>query len=199
VVDHRNGAVIGGFDQSVSGSLSVAVERHGAMVETIDLGAADRVAEVIDIGLPAGRSDVVVELRAQGDRLSLFNGAVDLDPGERFVVEAIDVPPSPGAQLGQDIFEGSGMSAQAGCQICHSLEPGRRLVGPSLAGIAVTAQNRVPGLPAAEYLRESILDPDAYIVEGYRSGQMLPIYEEQLTEDEIDALVQFLLALEGSP
>ena len=91
------------------------------------------------------------------------------------------------------------MSAQAGCQICHSLEPGRQLVGPSLAGIAVTAQSRVSGQTAEEYLRESILDPDAYIVEGYRSGQMLPIYEEQLSEDEIDALIRFMLTLEASP
>ena len=89
------------------------------------------------------------------------------------------------------------MSAQAGCQICHSLEPGRQLVGPSLAGIASTARSRVPGQSAEEYLRQSIIEPDAYVVEGYRSGQMLPIYEEQLSADEIEALVQFLLTLEG--
>ncbi len=199
VVDHRDGAVIGGFDQPVSGALSVAIERDGQMAEEVDLGAEGRFTEVIDVRLPAGRSDLVVELLTAGDRFPLFADSVDLRPGERFVVEAIDVLPSPGAQLGQDIFEGSGMSAQAGCQICHSLEPGRQLVGPSLAGIAVTAQSRVPGLSAEEYLRESILDPDAYIVEGYRSGQMLPIYEEQLTEDEVGALVQYLLTLEGSP
>jgi Pyruvate/2-oxoacid:ferredoxin oxidoreductase delta subunit/mono/diheme cytochrome c family protein len=199
VVDHRDGAVIGGFDQPLSGALSVAIERNGEVVDTLDLGAVDRVAEVIDVGLPAGPSDVTVELRTQGDRLSLFTGAVDLDPGERLVIEAVDVPPSPGVQMGREIFEGSGMSAQAGCQICHSLEPGRRLVGPSLAGIAVSAQGRVAGQSAEQYLRESILDPDTYIVEGYRTGEMLPIYEEQLSEDEIDALVQFLLTLEGSP
>jgi ferredoxin len=199
VLDHRDGAVIGGFDQPVSGVLSVAIERDGQMAEEVDLGEANRFTEVIDVRLPAGRSDVVVELLTAGDRLPLFADSVDLQPGERLVIEAIDMPPSPGAQLGRDIFEGSGMSAQAGCQICHSLEPGRQLVGPSLAGIAVTAQSRTPGLSAEEYLRESILDPDAYIVEGYRSGQMLPIYEEQLTGDEVDALVQFLLTLEGSP
>jgi mono/diheme cytochrome c family protein len=114
------------------------------------------------------------------------------------VVDAIDVAPSPGAELGREIFEGSGMSSQAGCQICHSLEPGRQLVGPSLAGIGITARSRVPGLSADEYIRQSILDPDAYIVEGFRAGQMLPIYEEQLSDEEIDALVQFLSTLQGS-
>ena len=179
--------------------MSVVVERNGPAVETVDLGAASRFTEVIDVEIPTGRSDVTVELLTSDDGLRLFEGSVDLAAGDRLVVEAIDVPPSPGAQLGREIFEGSGMSAQAGCQICHSLEPGRRLVGPSLAGIAVTAQSRVPGQSAEEYLRESILDPDAYIVEGYRSGQMLPIYEEQLSEDEIDALIRFMLTLEASP
>ena len=199
VVDHRDGAVIGGFDQPTSGAVSVVVGLDGRAVETVDLGAASRFTEVIDLEIPTGRSDVTVELLTSDDGLRLFEGSVDLGAGDRLVVEAIDVPPSPGAQLGREIFEGSGMSAQAGCQICHSLEPGRRLVGPSLAEIAVTAESRVAGQSAEEYLRESILDPDAYIVEGYRSGQMLPIYEEQLSEDEIDALIRFMLTLEASP
>ncbi len=198
VVDHRDGAVIGGFDQPISGSLSVVVDRNDHTVEIVDLVSGNRFAEVIDVTIPAGRSDVAVELVAPAGRLQLFAGSVDLEVGERLVIDAIDAPPSPGAQLGRDIFEGSGMSAQAGCQICHSLEPGRQLVGPSLSGIAVTAESRVPGQSGEEYLRQSILDPDAYIVEGYRSGQMLPIYDEQLSEAEIDALVQFLLSLEDS-
>lgn len=199
VVDHRDGAVIAGFGQPISGALAVVVQRNGETVETVDLGSATRFAEVIDVRIPVGRSDVTVELLAPGDRLTLFAGSDDLQSGDRLVIDAIDVPPSPGAQLGREIFEGSGMSAQAGCQICHSLEPGRQLVGPSLAGVGVIARNRVPGQSAEEYLRQSILDPDAYIVEGYRAGQMLPIYEEQLSEDEIEALVQFMLTLEGSP
>lgn len=76
--------------------------------------------------------------------------------------------------------------------------PGRVLVGPSLAGIGTVAGDRVPGLSAAEYLRQSILEPDAFIVEGFRSGQMLPIYDEQLSSEEIDSLVEFMLTLEGS-
>lgn len=196
VVEHRDGAAIGGFDQPITGALTVAVERNGETVDTVDLGTATRFAEVVDVVLPPGRSDVVVELVTPANRLSLFSDSVDLDAGERLVIEATDRPPSPGAQLGREIFEGPGMSAQAGCEICHSLEPGRRLVGPSLAGIGLIAQSRVLGLSAEEYLRQSILDPDAYVVEGYRSGQMLPIYEEQLSDDEVDALIQFMLTLE---
>ena len=60
---------------------------------------------------------------------------------------------------------------------------------------AIRAETRVPGLTAEEYLYESIVDPDAYVVDGFRAGQMLPIYEDRLSPDQIDALVTYLLTL----
>jgi hypothetical protein len=68
-------------------------------------------------------------------------------------------------------------------------------VGPSFAGIGNRAENRVPGLSAEEYLRQSILEPDAYIVEGYPSGLMVPNLGETLTDAQIDDLVAFLMTL----
>ncbi len=46
------------------------------------------------------------------------------------------------------------------------------------------------GLSAEEYVRQSVLDPQAYIVDGY-GGQMpvLPV-----NTAELDALVEFLLS-----
>ena len=52
-------------------------------------------------------------------------------------------------------------------------------------------------MSAEEYLRQSILDPSAYVVDGFRGDQMLPIYGERLTEEQIDALVTYLMTLEG--
>ena len=58
----------------------------------------------------------------------------------------------------------------------------------------------MPGLDAESYLRESVLDPDAYVVEGYRPDQMLDIYDDRLSDERIDALVEYLLSLtEGRP
>ncbi len=34
-------------------------------------------------------------------------------------------------------------------------------------------------------------------MDGYRPGQMLPVYEERLTDDEIEALVGYLVTLRG--
>ena len=69
------------------------------------------------------------------------------------------------------------------------------LVGPSFDGIASRAQTRVPGLSAEEYLRQSIVEPNAYVVDGFPTGQMFNNYAEVLTEEDIDNLVAFLLTL----
>ena len=85
----------------------------------------------------------------------------------------------------------------SGCAVCHSIEPGVELVGPSLFRAAVTAETRAPGMSAEEYLRQSIIDPGAYVVEGYPAGQMPGNLGEKLTGEETDDLVEFLLTLDG--
>ena len=200
VVDHRSGALLEGGLELDDGPLAISVVSDGSETERVELGDRDRYLEVVDVTVPPGESRIEVRLLggSQGASIELFDGRADLERGERLVLTAVDAGPSPGASLGREIFEGAGISAQAGCQICHSLETDRVLVGPSLAGIGELAATRVPGQSAADYLRTSILDPDAYVVDGYRGGQMLPIYEEQLTVEEIDALVEYLLTLGGS-
>jgi ferredoxin/mono/diheme cytochrome c family protein len=200
VLDHRSGAELEGGMELDDGPLAISVVSEGREVERVELGDRDRYLEVVDVAVPPGegRTEIRLLSGSQAPPIELFDERTDLEPGERLVLTAVDAGPSPGAGLGREIFEGAGISAQAGCQICHSLEPDRVLVGPSLAGIGELAATRVTGQTAAEYLRTSILDPDAYVVEGYRTGQMLPIYEEQLTVEEIDALVEYLLTLGGS-
>jgi hypothetical protein len=70
-------------------------------------------------------------------------------------------------------------------------------VGPSLAGVPERAATRVRGVSAEDYLRRSILEPDTYVVEGYRPGLMLSVYADELDEGQIEALVAYLLTLEG--
>ena len=64
-----------------------------------------------------------------------------------------------------------------------------------MAGIANQADKRIPGMSAEDYLRESILEPDAYIVKGFPPGQMLPDLDEKLNSKQIGDLVAFLLTL----
>jgi glucose/arabinose dehydrogenase/mono/diheme cytochrome c family protein len=86
-------------------------------------------------------------------------------------------------------------SAEApSCVSCHRLD-GATGIGPSLVGIAETAANRVAGLDATAYLRQSIVDPDSYVVEGYQSGIMYRDYGDALTDYDVDALVSYVLSL----
>ncbi|HEX9796791.1 MAG TPA: c-type cytochrome [Anaerolineales bacterium] len=89
-----------------------------------------------------------------------------------------------------------------GCVTCHLLVDGEVKVGPPHYGIAERAEARVRAQDyrgqansAAEYLEESIRQPNAYVVEGYQPGVMYGQYEEVLTDKQIDDLVAFLLTL----
>ena len=61
-------------------------------------------------------------------------------------------------------------------------------VGPDLTDLADRAGDRVEGLTADEYVRQSVLDPQAYIVIGY--GGQMPVLPVDAAE--LDALVDFL-------
>jgi len=88
-----------------------------------------------------------------------------------------------------------GAASAPGCVTCHSLEPDVVLVGPSHAGLATRAETAVPGMSAEEYLRQSIVDPDAHVTDGFQPGVMYQNFGNDLTEQEIDDIVAFLLTL----
>ena len=96
------------------------------------------------------------------------------------------------AAAGEVVFVETAVPA---CNTCHSLEPGVTLVGPSLATIGAEAGSRISGVSAADYLRQSITDPDSFVVEGFASGLMTQNYQTQLTEEQIEDLVAYMLTL----
>lgn len=89
---------------------------------------------------------------------------------------------------GQELFERN-------CASCHRVAGDEKLVGPSLANIAVRAGERVQGLSAEDYLYESIVDPDKYVVDGYKKGTMQQNFASRLSAAELDYLVAYLLTL----
>ena len=81
---------------------------------------------------------------------------------------------------------------QQACASCHSLD-GSRVVGPTFKGLY--GANRVfdDGSTAVaddNYLRESILNPAARIVEGYMN--QMPASYTSLTERELSALIAYI-------
>ena len=92
-----------------------------------------------------------------------------------------------GATTGEQIF------TAAGCAACHTLGKAgaNGNIGPNLDELAAQAGNRTDA-PAEEYTTEAILDPDAFVVEGFQPGVM-PSYEGRLSEKQVQTLVEYLL------
>jgi cytochrome c peroxidase len=94
---------------------------------------------------------------------------------------------------------------KAGCAGCHTI-PGIPdavgTVGPELSNIGGDAATRKSGLDAEGYIRESILDPAAFIAPECPNGPcpanvMLPNFSDRLTAEEIELIVAYLLTLAG--
>lgn len=88
------------------------------------------------------------------------------------------------------------------CGTCHTLEAAntRGIFGPDHNHAGTVAETRLqePGYQGAatnaeEYLRESILEPERYLVSGFAGSiHKMPTYSHLETED-IDAMVYLLL------
>ncbi len=93
------------------------------------------------------------------------------------------------ASSGGDDNSGEAVFTTAGCGGCHAFEPAGTdaQVGPSLNAIDAG------GRPIEEYLREAIVDPNAELASGYQPDVMPATYESSLTDEQLDALVQYLV------
>jgi ferredoxin/coenzyme F420-reducing hydrogenase delta subunit/cytochrome c2 len=148
------------------------------------------------VTVPTGEHHLLVKLydRPDDSAQTLLDENVTLGAREIHNIAFRDVHvPDPVA--GEKLYYDTSADTNAGCRICHSLEKEERIVGPSFYGVATRAATRIPGMSAEDYLRQSILDPDAYIVEGYPKGQMLKAFSEILSEEQIQDLIAFLMTM----
>jgi cytochrome c2 len=97
---------------------------------------------------------------------------------------------------GEALFHQTTIGSAPGCMVCHSTQPEKVIVGPSLAGIADRADRRVSGQTAKEYLRNSILDPNRYVVDKFSPGLMYQKYADVLTDKQINDLIAYLSTLD---
>ena len=92
---------------------------------------------------------------------------------------------------------------RTGCNSCHFTTglpvADSAMLGPDQTNLGAIAGTRREGYTAEEYLREAILEPSAFIVEECPLGPCLQVmpenYGDQLTEEEVDAIVAYLLSL----
>ena len=93
---------------------------------------------------------------------------------------------------------GKQLYAANACIGCHSAD-GSKSVGPSFKGIWGHDQ-AIEGGPTVKvdenYIRESILNPNAKIAAGYKaSAGVMPVFAGTLSEDDINALIEFIKTL----
>jgi cytochrome c oxidase subunit 2 len=93
---------------------------------------------------------------------------------------------NPDEELGAKTF------ASAGCGACHAFEKAGTdaQVGPSLDDLTAAAQKAGESVP--DYVRQSIEEPNAVVVEGYQPGVMPQNFKDSLSSEEIDALVAYV-------
>jgi cytochrome c oxidase subunit 2 len=96
------------------------------------------------------------------------------------------------------VAHGEWLYVRKGCQGCHSIEPGKVVVGPSFAKSWGTEFRDISGSSVVfndEYFVESLEYPQAKMRPEFSRVQM-PSYKGRLKPKEIDALMAFVKALE---
>ncbi len=99
---------------------------------------------------------------------------------------------------GQALFNTLKPEAGFACATCHRIDSTDRLIGPGLLGVSARVEAIFPGRAPADYIHESIVSPNAYIVQGdppYPESLMPQIYAQLFSEQEIWDLVAYLLSL----
>ena len=79
-----------------------------------------------------------------------------------------------------------------GCSGCHGTQKDQRIVGPSFYGLWGRAATRKPGYGAPQYIYESIVNPNAFVVEGFQSGIMPQTFAKQLKPQDIADIIAFI-------
>lgn len=90
---------------------------------------------------------------------------------------------------------GEQLYTKKGCNQCHSTD-GTPRVGPSFQGSFGTVRNFKGGSSAAmdeSYIRESILNPTAKVVDGFEP--VMPTFQGRFNEDELEAIIAYIKSL----
>ena len=96
--------------------------------------------------------------------------------------------PGPSGASGQELIQ------QWGCVACHKLDGPEKLLGPSLWDIGARKD--------ANYIRESIVEPDTVVVEGFPQGLMQGTLDgsgfyQKLSLQDLNTMVNYLASLKG--
>src|SRR5919197_4994160 len=145
--------------------------------------------------VPVGVKVALVAIGVMGAYTGYANyiPQIQSKPPQELSLEGGNVTPAQLVKAGEEIFHTKGT-----CEICHRIgQKGTR--APDLAGVGARAAKTKPGMSAKQYIIESLLQPNAYIVEGY--PPIMPAIDKPpigLNRSELWALTAFLESQGGT-
>src|SRR5215813_5779778 len=145
--------------------------------------------------VPVGAKVGVFALIVMGSYTYFANSIPQIEskPPEELSLEGGNVTQAQLIKAGEQIYHTKGT-----CEICHRIgQKGTR--APDLAGVGARAAKTKPGMSAKAYIIESLLHPQAYVVEGY--PPIMPAVDKPpiaLNRSELWALTAFLESQGGT-
>lgn len=180
---------------STKGSMHMIRLRLAQLVVLLLLAACGRADVVVPVTptafVPAGAATATA--RAEREAAAATQAAAEPAQPTAIQVAVVGDP-----DRGRALFNEMRPEAGFACSTCHRVDSTERLIGPGLQGVSAWAAQNIPHQTPEEYLRESIVNPNAYIVEGnppYPENLMPQIYGELFTPEQIDDLVAYLMTL----
>jgi cytochrome c551/c552 len=97
---------------------------------------------------------------------------------------------------GGDAAAGKAVFAANGCASCHTFKPANATgtVGPDLDKAPAADAKADHNMKLADFIKESIEDPDAYIAKGYAKGIMPSTFDKSLSGKQLNDLVAFIVS-----
>lgn len=199
-VTTETGEVEGAAVITVTGALTepVAVAETEALTAT----TAVTVTEPTTATTVVTATTTISEAGAVVTTTAIVTTTEELSPTEELTTTG-EVPGTAASPTGEAPPEVVAVVTKGTCFACHVI-PGIPTavgqVGPDLSEIGATATTRIPGYTAEEYIRESLLNPNAFIAPECPTGPCLPNLmvqnlDETLTPEEIDTVIAYLTTL----
>jgi cytochrome c551/c552 len=97
---------------------------------------------------------------------------------------------------GGNAAAGKAVFAANGCATCHTFKPAGATgtIGPDLDSAPTADAKADNNMALAAFVKESIVNPDAYIAKGFSKGLMPTNFGSQLSSSQLNDLVAFILS-----
>jgi cytochrome c551/c552 len=97
---------------------------------------------------------------------------------------------------GGNAAAGRAVFASNGCANCHTFKPANATgkIGPDLDTAPASDAKADHNTPLAAFIKESIVNPDAYIAKGFHKGLMPTTFGKSLSSTQLADLVAFILS-----